>query len=278
MEELTEKLILKIKGIIYKTTNLINGKIYVGRHAAIKIKEKYLGSGVLLRKAIKKYGKENFIREILGEYEWNSKEEMNLCESEWIKKLDATNLKIGYNLTTVCGGGDTLSGKSIFSMQVEKLGLEEAMRKNEAKNEKISQVRKANGNTKGEKNGMFGKCAYDIWIENEGLEVADKKKKESIEKRRDYKGKNNPNYGNGDKVRGEKNGMFNKTLTKEQKDKQIFNQSKKYLIQYKNKILYLAIGRKGLKNLFKMLEIKNAHIKVFLKNKEIEDFKLIIKI
>ena len=44
--------------IIYKTTNLINGKIYIGMSK--NKKENYLGSGIYLKYAIDKYGKENF--------------------------------------------------------------------------------------------------------------------------------------------------------------------------------------------------------------------------
>lgn len=44
---------------IYKTTNLINGKCYIGKSEK-EFNENYLGSGVLLQKAIKKYGKSNF--------------------------------------------------------------------------------------------------------------------------------------------------------------------------------------------------------------------------
>ena len=53
-------------GFIYKTTNLVNGKIYVGKHEFSKDKRlnsSYLGSGVALKRAIIKYGKENFNRE-----------------------------------------------------------------------------------------------------------------------------------------------------------------------------------------------------------------------
>lgn len=80
--------------VIYKTTNLINGKIYVGKDS--KNKKSYYGSGLILNKAIKKYGKENFIKEILEECSTHDE----LCEREiyWIKKLDARNLDIGYNL------------------------------------------------------------------------------------------------------------------------------------------------------------------------------------
>ena len=56
--------------IIYKTTNVVNGKFYIGKH--IQYKESfdgYYGSGSLLTKAIKKYGKDNFVRETLFEFD-----------------------------------------------------------------------------------------------------------------------------------------------------------------------------------------------------------------
>jgi hypothetical protein len=62
--------------IIYKTTNLINGKIYIGKDS--KNNSKYLGSGLLLKRAILKYGKENFKKEILEEC--SSIEELNQRE------------------------------------------------------------------------------------------------------------------------------------------------------------------------------------------------------
>ena len=70
--------------IIYKTTNLINGKSYVGQQST-DIKT-YLGSGKILEFAIKKYGVENFKKEIIEEC--LTREELNKREIYWIKKLN----------------------------------------------------------------------------------------------------------------------------------------------------------------------------------------------
>lgn len=82
-------------GYIYKTTNLINGKIYIGQHIGNVIKENYYGSGKLILKAISKYGIENFSREIL---EWcDSEEALNSAEIHWIAKLNS-RIPNGYNI------------------------------------------------------------------------------------------------------------------------------------------------------------------------------------
>lgn len=64
--------------LIYKTTCLINGKYYIGKHKTSNRDDSYIGSGKLLQTAIKKYGRENFIREII--LECSSEEEMNIAE------------------------------------------------------------------------------------------------------------------------------------------------------------------------------------------------------
>ena len=57
--------IMKKFNYFYKTTNIINEKFYYGVHSSDKDNDNYLGSGKLLLKAIKKYGRENFKREII---------------------------------------------------------------------------------------------------------------------------------------------------------------------------------------------------------------------
>lgn len=54
-----------MKHILYKTINLLNGRFYIGMHSAENPDDGYLGSGRRLKAEIKKYGKENFKREVL---------------------------------------------------------------------------------------------------------------------------------------------------------------------------------------------------------------------
>jgi group I intron endonuclease len=89
--------------IVYKTTNLINGKFYIGQD--LNNNPNYLGSGLMLNNAIKKYGKENFKKEIIEVC--NSKDELNEREKFWIKELNSQDREIGYNIADGGTGGKT---------------------------------------------------------------------------------------------------------------------------------------------------------------------------
>lgn len=91
---------------IYKTINKINGKWYIGKDTGV-LGDNYLGSGVVLQRAIKKYGKENFKKEIIEIC--NDKKHLSEREKYWIKKLDACKRKDSYNISTGGEGGDTLT-------------------------------------------------------------------------------------------------------------------------------------------------------------------------
>lgn len=83
-------------GYIYKTTNLINGKIYIGQHKYGKNDKRYIGGGTLLKKSIEKYGKNNFKCEIIEELD--SLKELNEREIYWISFYNSTDKNIGYNI------------------------------------------------------------------------------------------------------------------------------------------------------------------------------------
>lgn len=114
-------------GYIYKTTNLINGKIYVGQHKAHNFEpNKYIGSGTLLKKAIDKYGVDKFKCEIL---EWcDSKEELGQREIFWINHYKSIAVKHGYNLTAGGSGGDTTIRMSEEALKNRKNKLSEKIR------------------------------------------------------------------------------------------------------------------------------------------------------
>jgi hypothetical protein len=85
---------------IYKITNKINGKWYIGKHNGTD--PNYFGSGKLLKKAVEKYGKDNFDRIILEEVETD----INAREQFWIATTDAINNPMSYNLAAGGEGGD----------------------------------------------------------------------------------------------------------------------------------------------------------------------------
>ncbi len=99
--------------LIYITTNLINGKKYIGSHLTSNINDNYLGSGVILKKAIEKYGKSNFQREILAQLD--NIGDMKELEEYYIEYYNAYNSNLFYNATkyaagiTKCTWGDKIS-------------------------------------------------------------------------------------------------------------------------------------------------------------------------
>jgi predicted GIY-YIG superfamily endonuclease len=86
--------------IVYKTTNLVNGKIYVGVHSTNDLNDGYLGSGWALKAALKKYGRESFARDIL--YIFSTRKLAMDKEAEVVDEHFVTD-KSTYNL--VLGGG-----------------------------------------------------------------------------------------------------------------------------------------------------------------------------
>ena len=210
-------------GFIYKTTCLVNDKIYIGKHEGSE-DDGYIGSGKMFQRALRKYGKENFKREILRRCE--TLHELRIWEHVYIKKYHSQDPRIGYNIAS----GDVNSSEynpaklpevrekmskkkkgKISSFRGKTLS-DEAKRKISEKNkgrimsddfrEKMREI--------GKKRGGFMK----------GRHHTDEAKRKISEATR---GKNNPMYGIS--LSGELNGMYGKHHSEETKRK--ISESKK---------------------------------------------------
>lgn len=91
-------------GYIYKTTNLVNGKIYIGKKESSEFVPTYYGSGLLLQKALSKYGKENFKVELIERA--TSIADLNKKEQKWIAYYKLPDLTLGYNIAQGGDGGN----------------------------------------------------------------------------------------------------------------------------------------------------------------------------
>ena len=99
-------------GFVYMTVNLINGMKYIGKKNYDQGGRwrKYLGSGIALQCAVRKYGKDKFIRIMLDEA--NSVEELNRMERDWIDMFEACTNREFYNIAAGGDGGYVIAGYS----------------------------------------------------------------------------------------------------------------------------------------------------------------------
>ncbi len=118
---------------LYKTTCLITGRYYIGMHSIINLEDGYMGSGKRLGYSIKKYGKENHIKEILEFFD--SRELLIEAENKTIT-LDMLCDKMCMNLC-VGGNGWNLNHNKAFA---EKLKNNVIFKENYSK--KMSEVNK----------------------------------------------------------------------------------------------------------------------------------------
>lgn len=92
-------------GYVYVTENTINGKLYVGKKRSDHFVEGYLGSGKIILRAVRKYGKDSFHKTVL---QWcETEEELNEAEVYFIWLLKNSEFE-SYNITN---GGEGFRGK-----------------------------------------------------------------------------------------------------------------------------------------------------------------------
>ena len=192
---------------VYEITNNINGRKYIGKHSTNDMNDGYMGSGIAIKQAIKKYGSKNFSKKIIKSFE--TSEEAFKFEKEIIEQLDCVNNYKYYNMSDGgIGGVGTLSGKT----ELEKVEIYNRM-KNTLK-----------GKMAGEKNPMYGKVSAmkgkkhtkearekmskalkgkpfskehrkNISKSKIGMKLSEETKKKISENHRNVSGENNPMYG-----------------------------------------------------------------------------------
>jgi hypothetical protein len=86
---------------VYKITNEINGKIYIGKHSGADPKgDSYYGSGIAIKRAITKYGRDHFAKEVLFLFESEQEAldmEADIVDKEFVKRTDTYNISLGGN-------------------------------------------------------------------------------------------------------------------------------------------------------------------------------------
>lgn len=117
-------------GFVYMTTNLVNGRKYVGQHKRAQDKDDpddswYFGSGLLLHRAISKYGVENFSREIL--YECDSQRDLDDKEITVIELLRADRDPTFYNISKGGSGSWMRNGAHILQDPIVKESHRQSM-------------------------------------------------------------------------------------------------------------------------------------------------------
>ena len=150
--------------VIYKITNLINNKIYIGRDTRNRLN--YYGSGRAIKEALREFGRKNFKKEIIEHC--NNMKELKQRENYWILYYNSNNEIVGYNLHKG-GEGYDCSGKK---NPMYNLSLYDYWRKLYDENEVERRIQQHKTNMSkammGENNGMYGKSAIKglKWINN----------------------------------------------------------------------------------------------------------------
>lgn len=156
--------------LLYKTTNLINGKYYIGIHRTTNLNDGYLGSGTLLKQSIKKYGKSNFKREILSmadDYESLINLEREIVNEDFIKRRDTYNMEIGGS------GGKVWTDELKQKVSKSKQGSI-PWNKDKSVGSFFSKetLKKMSNNMRGENNPMHGKSVSDFMtVEDNALRL-----------------------------------------------------------------------------------------------------------
>lgn len=136
---------------VYKITNKINNKIYIGIHKTNNLNDNYFGSGKLILYAIKKYGKESFEKEILftfSKLEEAKNKEKEIVDKIFINNESTYNIAIGGGLGGKELNGLTFSGRKHSAETKQKISQFMQGRKNHISPEGVERIKFKNKTNK----------------------------------------------------------------------------------------------------------------------------------
>ena len=120
-----------MKHFVYLTTNIITGEQYAGDHSTNNMGDGYLGSGIIIKKALKKYKRENFKREILEFFK--TKQEAFNTQEKYINEYNTLSPN-GYNISPTggpeCGGRHLEETKKKLVIQIKVKNLQKNIKIN----------------------------------------------------------------------------------------------------------------------------------------------------
>lgn len=135
-----------MKHLVYKITNNVNSKIYIGVHSTEDINDSYMGSGVNIKKSIAKHGIENFSKDILfifDSYEEMMAKEAELVDEAFVLRTDTYNAALGG-----LGAPWKLEHRKDAEELRRKISENTSLGMTIEGRRKISEARKKNGNSK----------------------------------------------------------------------------------------------------------------------------------
>jgi|GEM_PF-1595218 len=193
-------------GFVYCWKNKLNGKKYIGLHVG-KEEDSYIGSGKYFKRAIEKYGIENFERTILYR-EYDSVDNLYKKEFEFINEMNAVFSNEYYNLTNYDPKIKNITqgnGKRIQSEETKekirqsrlgsKASVETKKKMSETRSGKSTSLKGRKGHTAGEQNGQFGKRWYNNGLESKTFKPGTQPKNWIEGRILEIRGNNNPFYG-----------------------------------------------------------------------------------
>ena len=172
---------------IYKTVNTINNKFYIGMHSTDNLEDDYIGSGTVLARSIRKYGKENFVKEILEYFPDRDslrEREGEIVNEDFVNDKMCMNVKLGgekgnFGTTMPNRKSSPLSESHKSNISKGNIGKNTGAPKSEEHKQKLREANLGKTQTE-ETKAKRGESVKEYWLSNPNAEESKLKKSESL--------------------------------------------------------------------------------------------------